>query len=184
MILCKKPNGFASGYKRKNKWIWRKAHWKKCHCGLWHSNRFIPYEFWNQSWKVNNNKKRQKAGIILIRNFREVWITQSYGKCYGFPKGEKEQYETLQEWAKREFYEETGQNIDNLNLRGFVQIRTYIENVEYVYFIIHVPPEFNINTKPLDDVEITSYGWVRFDRINDLYLSKAVKKILNYKIIC
>ena len=75
-------------------------------------------------------------------------------------------------------------NIDNLNLRGFVQIRTYIENVEYVYFIIHVPPEFNINTKPLDDVEITSYGWVRFDRINDLYLSKAVKKILNYKIIC
>lgn len=182
MINCKKPFGISSGYKLGRKWNWKSVKWEKCYiCGLWHSNRMIPREFWNQEWNIIAGHKRQKAGIILIRDSKEFWITQSYNKCYGFPKGEREIDEDLQTCAKREFYEETGFNIDNINLDRCKTLRTFIENVEYVYYIINVNCEFNIVTFPIDDVEITSFGWVSYKDINKLYLSKAVRRIL-YKL--
>lgn len=175
---CKTPYGISSGKKIKNKWIWDNVKWIKCNCGMWHSNRFIPNEFWNQNWKFLPVKDRKKSGIILIRDSNEVWITQSYNRCYGFPKGEKELGETLEQCAKREFYEETGVNINELDLSKFRMISIYIENVEYVYYIIHVPDTFQVTTYPKDDVEITSFGWIELSKINNLFLSKAVKKLL------
>lgn len=182
---CQKPIGFASGFKKNSKWSWTPAKWVHCRCGLWHSNRFIPKDFWNQKWTPRVQIGRRKAGVILVRDFKEFWITQSYNRCYGFPKGECEIGETLEECAKREFKEETGLNIDRLDMSKFQQVRTFIENVEYVYFVIHVPREFDILAFPPDDVEITSFGWVGVSNIKSLVLSKAVRKILlgNYGII-
>tara|TARA_B110000211_G_scaffold227382_1_gene282154 strand:- start:551 stop:997 length:447 start_codon:yes stop_codon:yes gene_type:complete len=145
---------------------------------MWHSNRFIPKEFWNQDWGIVNIR-RKKVGIIMIKGNSEVLVTQSYHRCYGFPKGEKEKNESVEECAKREFLEEIGMNINKINLKNLKQVRTMIEDVEYIYFIIHVPKDFELLTFPIDDVEITSFGWKRINQLRFLNLSKAVKMIIS-----
>ena len=172
---CNKPIGIASGFKdNDNNWIWKKVKWKKCnHCGMWHSNRFIPNVFWNQNWIVKEN--RQKVGIIVIRDKKEIWMTQCYHNCYGPPKGEREENETIKECALREFKEETGMKSFNYNLRD--SLTTKIEDVEYIFYIVHVPKEFEILTNPTDDVEITSYGWMNIKNLHKYKLSQAIKQI-------
>ena len=172
-----RPKGKATGHETNTLWEWQKARWIKCHCGFWHSNRFIPHEFWNQNWKLPNENNRKKVGIILIKDKSHIWITQSYHNCYGFPKGEKEQSETIEQCAKREFFEETGYNIDKVNLSNCFSIRTNMENIQYIFYVISVSENFEMNTFPIDDVEITSFGWVHIDNIASLKLSKAVRKI-------
>ena len=173
-----KPYGRASGFLKENKWKWQKPQWTKCHCGLWHSNRYIPRSYWNQNWEVKTHK-RKKVGVILVRDKKELWITQSYHNCYGFPKGEKEQEETVEECAKREFKEETGCSIDNLTLSNHMVIRTGMENIQYIFYIVHVPETFELSSFPIDDVEITSCGWVNIKIVGNLKLSKAVRRIFD-----
>lgn len=173
---CRKPYGRASGLCDTNGlWNWKNVEWVKCHCGLWHSNRFIPRDFWQQKWEVKT-KDRTKAGVMLIRDNTQLWVTQSYHKCFGFPKGEKESDETIEECAKREFLEETGYSIDDMNLSDY--IATNIENIQYIFYIIHVPKSFELSTFPVDDVEITSCGWINMKCIENMNLSKAIKRIL------
>ncbi len=174
----KRPPGRATGVKMsKDKWCWKDVSWVRCHCGLWHSNRYIPSEFWNQDWKISNSRERKKAGVILIRNKTHVWVTQSYHNCYGFPKGEKETNETVEECAKREFKEETGCSIDKIELSNCIAIRTRIEEIQYIFYIIHVPLSFELFTFPTDDVEITSFGWVSIKDVDNLKLSKAIRRV-------
>jgi 8-oxo-dGTP pyrophosphatase MutT (NUDIX family) len=178
IVFHKKPRGKASGrINKEGKWIWENVKWEKCCCGLWHSNRFIPSEFWNQSWNNNNDENRKKVGIILTRDKSEIWITQSYHNCYGFPKGEKEPFESVEECAKREFKEETGCSVDKLDLSKTIAIRTAIENIQYIFYIIHVPKTFELSTFPIDNVEITSCGWFPINRISELKLSKAMRRV-------
>lgn len=178
---CIRPRGVSSGRNNGTKWVWGRTQWVKCKCGLWHSNRLIPREFWDQPWDIPSGN-RTKAGIILIRDFRECWVTQCYNKCYGFPKGESGIKENTENTARREFLEETGMNLGNIDLSRCKTVRVYIENVEYVYYIIHVPKEFECNTFPRDDVEITSFGWVKWSMLKSLNLSRVVKIILQKKI--
>jgi 8-oxo-dGTP pyrophosphatase MutT (NUDIX family) len=165
----------ASGWCSDGQWVWKNVNWVKCDCGLWHSNRYIPRYYWKQYQNVPKKTNRKKAGVIVVRNFSEVWITQSYHQCYGFPKGEKEPDESIEECAKREFYEETGHNIDNIELDKCSKVSVYILDVEYIFFILNVDSDFNIKTFPLDDVEITSCGWVKLRDIYTLKVSKSVK---------
>jgi hypothetical protein len=51
----------------------------------------------------------------------------------------------------------------------------YIEEVEYIFYIMNVGSSFNIQTFPVDDVEITSFGWVKLRDIFQLKVSKSVK---------
>jgi 8-oxo-dGTP pyrophosphatase MutT (NUDIX family) len=176
-MIHNRPYNKASGIFCEGAWKWKDVIWMKCKCGLWHSNRIIPNSFWNQKWEKRNAIKRQKVGVILVRNKKEIWVTQSYNKCYGFPKGEKEENETIEECAKREFKEETGFNIDKINLNDQIVISTKIENILYIFYIIHVPRSFELDSFPLDDVEITSCGWVGINEILTLKLSKAIKRI-------
>lgn len=173
----KKPRGKATGMFINGEWVWDCVSWSKCHCGLWHSNRFIPQDFWNQKWKKPSNKNRKKVGVILIKDKKYLWVTQSYHKCYGFPKGEKELNETVEECAKREFKEETGCSIQNVELSNCIVVRTSIENIQYIFYCIHVPGNFELGTFPEDDVEITSCGWVSIENVDNLKLSKAIKRI-------
>jgi 8-oxo-dGTP pyrophosphatase MutT (NUDIX family) len=168
-------NQSASGKYYNGQWVWKEVNWSTCECGLWHSNRFIPNNYWNQYKNAPKLTNRKKAGVIVIRNFSEVWITQSYNKCYGFPKGEKEKYETIEECAKREFYEETGHSINEVDLSKYITLSMYIEEVEYIFYIMNVGSSFNIQTFPVDDVEITSFGWVKLRDIFQLKVSKSVK---------
>ncbi len=180
MIKHKRPIGKASGYVTfNNKWHWQDVRWKKCHCGLWHSNRFIPPKFWQQKWNVQENCDRKKVGVILVRNKTHIWVTQSYHNCYGFPKGEKEINETVEECAKREFLEETGCSIEKVKLSDCIVIKTMIENIQYIFYIIHVPSTFELVTFPIDDVEITSCGWVPVNDVDKLKLSKAIRRVFD-----
>lgn len=61
-------------------------------------------------------------------------------KCYGFPKGELEQGESLLECAKREFKEETGLDILTPNPRLLCIYK--FGNKRYVFYIAEVK-EFN-----------------------------------------
>lgn len=180
-LRCIRPKGRAGGFKNSdtNIWNWKKPKWKRCHCGMWHSNRYIPRHFWTQNWEIKSTK-RQKVGVILVRDKKELWMTQSYHGYYGFPKGEKEQEETVENCAKREFKEETGCSIDNYTLKKCMVIKTGLgENIQYIFYIIHVPREFELYTFPEDDVEITSFGWVRIEDIDKLRLSKAIRRVFD-----
>lgn len=178
MNIHKKPPGKATGVKLNSKqWQWQGVSWIKCHCGLWHSNRYIPSDFWNQNWESRIGHNRKKVGVILIRNKKQIWVTQSYHRCYGFPKGEKEIHETVEECAKREFKEETGCSIDKIKLSDCIVIRTGIEEIQYIFYIIHVPSSFELFTFPIDDVEITSCGWVDIKKIDNLKLSKGIRRV-------
>ena len=165
----------ASGKKVNNHFVWEKVTWVKCKCGLYHSNREIPPIFWKRKW--NKKTKREKVGTMLIKNDM-IWITQSYNKCFGFPKGEKEHGETDKDTCIREFKEETGGIITKEQLNDIDKIVTKVRDIKYTFFIVKVEDDFEINTYPEDDVEITTFGWKKINNIFDIYLSKAIKKTL------
>ena len=171
------PPGKATGIlKQDNTFSWEPVEWGKCSCGLFHSNRSIPQAFWNKPW-TRRTKQREKVGIILIRDNKEIWVTQSYNNCFGFPKGEKEINENVLEGAAREFYEETGTSITLETLQECNTIRIKIRDIKYTFYIVKVPATFEITSYPIDDVEITSYGWKPINDVMSLKLSKAIQKI-------
>ena len=174
-----KKNNTASGIKIKNKWNWEKVIWEKCdNCNLYHSNRIIPNEYFDREWDTTT-LTRYKVGIILLRSDQNVLITESYNNCYGFPKGEKEPNESIQECAKREFKEETGMCIDHIKLDDCKKLTTNIENINYVFFVVRVSNFFKLEKYPIDDVEITSFGWKNIEDLAKYKLSKAIRKIYN-----
>lgn len=183
---CEAENGFESEHKPN--YTWEPARWVICEkCGMHHSNREIPKGYMTSgNWKVRKGP-RKKVGIILVRNHKEVWMIQSYGNCFGFPKGEKEDNETEAECAVREFREETGWNL-NVDLKKSKYLTHKIENILYMFYVVHVGREFDITTLPEDDVEITTFGWCKLTEIPNLKLSKVGRVIfrkwqssLNYK---
>lgn len=165
----------ASGKKIKNHFHWDSVTWKKCKCGLVHSNRSIPPEFWKRKWIKKT--KREKVGTMLIRE-DSIWITQSYNKCFGFPKGEKEEGETDKETCIREFKEETGSVITQDMLSDKLKIVTRVRDIKYTFYILYVNSDYDIKTFPEDDVEITTFGWKKLDHIFEVHLSKAIRKTL------
>ena len=173
------PPGTATGYTEdRENFKWETVEWGKCPCGLWHSNRVIPDSFWNKKW-TGKKKQREKVGVILFKDNRELWVTQSYNNCFGFPKGEKESDETPIVGAAREFYEETGTKIQIETLKKCKKINAKIRDIFYTFYIWNVPKSFELTTYPLDDVEITSCGWIDISNIGSLRLSKAIQKIFN-----
>lgn len=161
-------------------WNWEPVTWTFCpHCKLKHNNRLIPERYWEREW-LTTSDKREKVGIMLIKNGKYVWLTESYHRCYGFPKGEREKNETREECAKREFQEETGcYKLKGMNLEKFSKIQTAIENITYIFYVVHVGSNFDIENVPEDDVEISSFGWMELEKIGNLKLSKAIRRIYN-----
>ena len=107
-------------------------------------------------------------------------MVQSYHNYYGFPKGSLNSVnEKHEDCATREFFEETGHHID-INKHRFtkIKVKNEITNMTYIFFVINVHDGFNINTRPLDDVEITSYGWTDRKYLKDLKLSRITSKIM------
>lgn len=183
MTCRKKPVRIAGGEqidKENHIWKWDSVLWSECDfCGFFHSNRKIPDSFWDRNW-ITSSDTREKVGIMLVKNNTHLWVTESYHNCYGFPKGEKEEHETTIDCAKREFFEETGNDsIKQTNLEKCQILSTNIENITYIFFVVHVPISFELKQKPIDDVEITSFGWKHIRDVGKLKLSKAIRRIYN-----
>lgn len=156
-----------------------KADWVKCWCGLYHSNRVIPGTYW-EKYKYKKKEVRYNCGVIL-RKEHKFFMVQSYNNYYGFPKGSVDStHEQFEKCASREFFEETGHNLD-IHEHKFTKmlIKNKKTQMTYVFFVIKVDENFNITTHPRDDFEITSYGWIDKTHLNRVKLSKITNKALH-----
>lgn len=184
-----KPRGSKSGKCVDGQWTWQKVDWKPCKCDFFHSNRVIPDSYWHQWKKIKtvyqekDNSVKYTNGIILVRGNKEIWVTQSYWNYFGFPKGSSTLEENDLIGALREFYEETGLDLEKtFPSKDFTksdQIRWYDveKRIQFNFFIIEVPSWFQVKTKPLDDVEITSFGWLKISNLHKIRFSKSMKEI-------
>lgn len=176
----------ASGYinKETNQWEWEQVEWKFKN-GLYHSNREIPDEFWKENkWRKKGNHRRNIAGVILLRPVKnskeyEVLIVQCYNNKFGFPKGKCNINEPYYEAALREFKEETGTDLQSYAPQNYIKINQD-RNRTVVFYIVVVPSEYDIKTKPLSDVEITAFGWVKLKDIHRIELSNLARKTIDY----
>jgi ADP-ribose pyrophosphatase YjhB (NUDIX family) len=146
-----------------------KADWVKCRCGMFHSNRVIPSDYWKK-YKYTPRKATHNCGVVLRRG-DDIFLVQTYNNYFGLPKGSvKNNREPFLRCALRELYEDTSK----YNKPKEILIRLQYMNVTYIFFVFDVNPSFDINTKPVDDMEITSFGWMN---INEIRSSRNVSKI-------
>ena len=147
---------------------------------MYHSNRIIPENYWKKYNNFTTRTVKHNCGIILKKQSNHFFVVQTYNNYYGFPKGSvKDNYEQFRDCAVREFYEETGYLLD---LSEFETEQLVIKNdrtkVTYVFFVVHVPETFDIPTRPVDDVEITSYGWAHGKKIRNLRCSEITGRAI------
>jgi len=150
-----------------------KVNWGKCWCGLYHSNRVLPSTYWSKYSNNTVEPVKYNCGIIL-RRVDEVFVVQSYNNYYGFPKGSvKHKTEDFKICALREFYEETGHILD-LGKHTYKQIMLKNDStkVKYIFFVVTVHPSFEIDSVPIDTMEITSFGWKQRDELLNMKISK------------
>ena len=138
---------------------------KKGCCTLFVSN-YTPKEY-NDDYKKYNKKK---AGIILYdNNINSILIVQSRGKYWGFPKGTKNDEESIKECAIRETMEETGIIVDPNHLK----VEKIINNKATYYFLnfkkCNVIPQTHIS-----DNDANSIGWINI---------KCLQNMLNNDVI-
>lgn len=149
---------------------------KKGCCTLYVS-RYIPKEY-NDDYKKYNKKK---AGIILFdTDSKSILIVQSRGKYWGFPKGTKNDDETIKECAIRETMEETGINVnpDHLNQEKI------INNKATYYFLNFTKCDVIPQTHILDN-DANSIGWININCLqnmlknDDIRFNQQCKRALN-----
>lgn len=164
--------------KGKKEWVWEPVKWKKRKDNLFYSNRKIPKSFWKQKWEKPLTSDR--AGVIIMKRTKrdglKFWMCQSYHNLFGFPKGIPEENESFQETAKREFYEETGTKIC---LDNSLELKSYQGKRCYCFYLVTVPSDYHIKTKPTNDHEITSFGWISAKKLDKIKLNSVTKIALN-----
>lgn len=178
----------ASGvYDEKSKeWIWDKVSWYQSpETGFYYSNRQIPSNYFKKHfWKGHVDKKnRNIAGIILLRKPKignqkenyEVLLVQCYNNKFGFPKGKCDENEEYKDAAMREFKEETGTELTISNNAHQIKL-VHRPNKRIIFYVMFVNSDFEINTFPLADVEITAFGWIKLKDLHLLELSNLTKK--------
>lgn len=150
-----------------------KIDWVKCWCGMNHSNREVLPDHWRKYSGTSENTAKYNCGIILVKE-EDLFVVQCYNNYYGFPKGSiRNKHESFEECALREFYEETGHILD-LSKYKYRQIllKNDSTKVTYVFFIVSVDKSFDIDTKPIDNMEITSFGWISINNLSNIRISK------------
>lgn len=171
-----RPKRTSGGFQVGKYWLWGDIKWFKCSCGMKHSNRYIPKQYWDQY--VETDKPKSVSGVILVKHINGVkyfWMIQSYHHLFGFPKGKLEDGESPKEAAKREFFEETGTEID---LSDSLELRMTTGNRILVFYVVNVDSDFNIYTEPIYNHEITSFGWVKEKNLNKFELNRITKEFI------
>jgi 8-oxo-dGTP pyrophosphatase MutT (NUDIX family) len=169
----------ASGSFDGEKWVWEKVNWKKFG-SIWNSNRHIPKEFWKQFENVDLSEEiKSRAGVVMVRMKKEpeFFMVCSYWNHFGFPKGTPDEGENPKKAAEREFYEETGTKIDLSN--NPLELIVCEADRIFNFYLVKVPEDFEIETKPISDHEITAFGWIPISRISSYKLSSLTCKIFD-----
>ena len=150
---------------------------KKCYnkcCNIYCVENF---EMINYKWNEEDNEKiPDKAGAIIClkknKDNMKFLLVQSYGMLWGFPKGSRNDNETLAECAKRELFEETGIDIPLKHFVIHIDLRINEQLARYYYLELsnenlysNISIRKNINHVPND---ATGYTWIRPKCLNCL----------------
>ncbi len=124
--------------------------------------------------KIDEVVIRTKA--LLINDTDEILLGYANG-VYQFPGGHLREGETIEECLKRELKEETGMEIDTVNLKPFLKLAHNYENYndsglnrrnEIYYYFIKSDLKYNLNETNYDDYEkLYQYKLKRFP-LNDI----------------
>ncbi len=105
-----------------------------------------------------------RARGIIINSQAEILLCYSNGLShYEFPGGHLEENETLLDGLKREVLEETGIELENIDISLFYVIKYYCKNycgtkknrlVEIYYFIVRTDQHYNLDNLRLDQQEL------------------------------
>lgn len=135
-----------------------------------------------------NTGRRAKAGVILYSTkHRALLLVQTYYRCWGFAKGSVERYESIEDAAIRELYEETGIQITPALLYSSRRIRHFNCN----YYIVDVTritndPELLPNHIPNQtfDNDATATVWIEIQCLstqisnNTIQVNAHLRKLL------
>ena len=101
---------------------------------------------------------------IIINSQAKILLCYSNGLShYEFPGGHLEENETLLDGLKREVLEETGIELENIDISPFYVIKYYCKNycgtkknrlVEIYYFIVRTDQHYNLDNLRLDQQEL------------------------------
>lgn len=128
--------------------------------------------------------KLKAGGIFHDKEQNKVLIVQSRGRMWGFPKGTKENYETIEQCAIREIKEETGIEISNDVLEKSIKINN---GRSTFYYVEHPEIEVEVQNKIVNN-DANGIGWINIECLqtllnkNIIQMNRQSKIALKYTI--
>jgi 8-oxo-dGTP pyrophosphatase MutT (NUDIX family) len=124
-----------------------------------------------------NKRKNNNCGICIISNDAKycLMVFQRKAKKWSFPKGSKELGETNIICMKRELYEETGIDLNNLYYNLICTIRKY----QYYLYVIKLKENHDsIILNPQDKKEIELVKWVKISDALNFNMNRITEDII------
>ncbi|GAU92751.1 hypothetical protein RvY_04794 [Ramazzottius varieornatus] len=122
--------------------------------------RFVEYleEYW-KSWKQYKASIPTAGAILLDETLEYVLVLESFpGRRWGFPKGKKNNNESMQECAIREVLEETGLDITNLITPDEYLELAYEDMFVQLFIVAGISKDTHF--QPLTRGEVKSFEWM------------------------
>lgn len=126
----------------------------------------------------SSEEGHSSAGVCVITP-KGILVSQSYNLYWGFPKGLREENESILDCALRELLEETGVYVKKEQLKKFVFSFRYknISRKVSIFFLISDGENFQCNPVNILN-DSTGYGFIQPICLLELYYSGTIK--VNY----
>lgn len=122
--------------------------------------------------------KLKAGGILHDINNDKVLLVQSRGKLWGFPKGTKNDNETVEDCAVREIKEETGLSLHKSMLTSFTRINNGRSTFYYVEY-----PEVEVEVQnSIENNDANGIGWVNINCLRKMIDKKILQMNRQSKI--
>jgi ADP-ribose pyrophosphatase YjhB (NUDIX family) len=158
---------------------------KKC-CQLY-INRYDgpewkPFEeyFKNKIYKPEFNEfKIKKAGTFIYDPYaQKILIVQSRGKYWGSPKGSLDDNETVKECAIRETKEETGIDLEEIQLKLFTCVKN--KCIYYDYETKEFTPTVQNH---IANNDVNGIGWIKLECLRSLIHERRIVINQHFRIL-
>jgi len=150
----------------------------------WYRNKTNTQEYRDSEYQFvyGKEKKVKRCGVIfiiktpdnIIENFK-ILVVKGVSGIWSFPKGRCMPNEEEEACAKREVYEETGLEIDNLKDKKKFKIG---RNIYFKYDCIENEfTEFTVH----DTNEVEEVSWKSINELRQMVCNKDIRSLLNYQ---